>query len=259
MREQDDIPEIVLQIFLQRFCNPPSHQDNLIVNCMTDMIIAGAKSIYDGVMKLFVQVTVESSNKVYTSDPETIDHRYALVVLQMSIYLKFLIFRHVSLAVDNALAKLASTASTEEDQMNLLTRLLELFVQLGVEGKRVGEKMAKSIIKVSTSAGSLGVLIPKIAAVVSKLEPITNPSIKLRNLFRDFWFYCSVLGFDVSYSGLWPEDWYTAVCVIAAKSPVLIANENLKSELIDNAAIRMSGITPVCCCLLNTNNSFVLG
>lgn len=53
----------------------------------------------------------------------------------------------------------------------------------------------------STSAGNLGVLIPKIASLVRKMNPITNPSLKLRNLFRDFWFYCSVLGFNISYSG----------------------------------------------------------
>uniref|UniRef100_A0AC34RIU1 1-phosphatidylinositol 4-kinase n=1 Tax=Panagrolaimus sp. JU765 TaxID=591449 RepID=A0AC34RIU1_9BILA len=229
MKENDEIPKLVLQIYLQRFCSPVSPQDNLIVNCLTDMIIAGTKSIHDAVMKLFVQIIVETSNRVYTPDPDTIDHRYG----------------HVSLTVDNALTRLAQSVSTTEDQMNLLVRLLELFVQLGVEGKRVGEKITKSVIKVSTSAGSLGVLIPKIGAVVSKLDPIVNPTIKLRNLFRDFWFYCSVLGFDVSYSGLWPEEWYTTVCMIASRSPVLVANENLKSELIDNAAIRMSGITPL--------------
>uniref|UniRef100_A0A7E4V1C1 1-phosphatidylinositol 4-kinase n=1 Tax=Panagrellus redivivus TaxID=6233 RepID=A0A7E4V1C1_PANRE len=225
LREQTEVPELVMQIFLQRFCNPPSTQDNLIISSMTDMIIAGAKGIYDSVMKLFVQVTVESSNKVYTSDPDTVDHRYA----------------HVSLAVDSALARLSQVAANDEDRMTLLIRLLELFVQLGVEGKRIGEKTSKATIKVSSGAGNLGVLIPKISAAMSRLEPITNPSTKLRNLFRDFWFYCSVLGFDVAYSGLWPEDWYTAVCHIACKSPVLIANENLKSELIDNAAIRFSG------------------
>lgn len=155
-------------------------------------------------------------------------------------------FSHVSLAVDTALAKLASTPGTVDEQMTLLHRLLELFVQLGVEGKRMGEKVSKTTVKMSTSAGNLGVLIPKIACVVTRLDPILQPSTKLRNLFRDFWFYCSVCGFDVSYSGLWPEEWYSAVCAIACKSPVLVANENLKTELMDNAAINTAGITPVC-------------
>ncbi|VDL65076.1 unnamed protein product, partial [Nippostrongylus brasiliensis] len=132
-----------------------------------------------------------------------------------------------------------------DDQHALLVRLLELFVQLGIEGRRVGEKVSKSTVKMSTSAGNLGVLMPKIATLLKRMSPISQPSTRLRNLFRDFWFYCTVLGFDVEYSGLWPEDWYNAVCVIATKSPVLIAHENLRSELIDNAAIRSDAISPV--------------
>lgn len=53
----------------------------------------------------------------------------------------------------------------------------------------------------SSGAGNLGVLIPKIAALLKHMDPIWEPTMKLRNLFRDFWFYCVVLGFDVSYTG----------------------------------------------------------
>ncbi|KIH51536.1 hypothetical protein ANCDUO_18378 [Ancylostoma duodenale] len=139
---------------------------------------------------------------------------------------------------------MADGVAEGEDQHALLVRLLELFVQLGIEGRRVGEKVSKSTVKMSTSAGNLGVLMPKIATLLKRMQPISHPSTRLRNLFRDFWFYCTVLGFDVEYSGLWPEDWYNAVCVIATKSPVLIAQENLRSELIDNAAIRSDAISP---------------
>ncbi|CAB3403701.1 unnamed protein product [Caenorhabditis bovis] len=128
--------------------------------------------------------------------------------------------------------------------MTLLVRLLELFVQLGIEGRRAGEKVSKSTVKMSTSAGNLGVLMPKIASLLKRMKPILQPSNRLKSLFRDFWFYCTVLGFDVESSSLWPEEWYNAVCETATKTPVLVASENLRSELIDNAAIRNDSISP---------------
>ncbi|KAK6746150.1 hypothetical protein RB195_012331 [Necator americanus] len=224
-----DVPDMILQIYLQRFANPPSPLDIVMVRCLANMWIAGARSIHDGVMKLFTQISIESSNRVYSQEPvAATEHRYA----------------HVSLAVDQALGRIADGIAEGDDQLSLLVRLLELFVQLGIEGRRVGEKVSKSTVKMSTSAGNLGVLMPKIATLLKRMQPISQPSTRLRNLFRDFWFYCTVLGFDVEYSGLWPEDWYNAVCIIATKSPVLIAQENLRSELIDNAAIRSDAISP---------------
>jgi len=53
----------------------------------------------------------------------------------------------------------------------------------------------------SAGAGNLGVLIPKISSLLAKMEPIERTTTKVRNLFRDFWFYCTVMGFDVARSG----------------------------------------------------------
>ncbi|KAI1713438.1 phosphatidylinositol 3- and 4-kinase domain-containing protein [Ditylenchus destructor] len=219
--------ELILQIFLQRFSNPPSSQDSLIIASLADMWIAGARTIHDGIMKLFTRITIESSNRIYSPEPDNAEHK----------------FSHVSLAVDNALARMAISIEGVENRMSFLIRLLELFVQLGVEGKRIGEK-TKFTVKMSSGAGNLGVLIPKIAALLSHMPPIWEPTVKLRNMFRDFWFYCDVLGFDSSRAGLWPDEWYKAVCIIATKSPTITAELNFKSEIIDNAAVKIDGISP---------------
>ncbi|CAO2398546.1 PhosphoInositide Four Kinase (PI-4 Kinase) [Caenorhabditis elegans] len=220
---------MVVQIYLQRFANPPSQLDVTMIRCLAEMWIAGARSIYENVWKLFTQICIESSNRVYSQgNNESNDQRYT----------------HVSLAVDVAMSRMAAGVANEDDKMTLLVRLLELFVQLGIEGRRVGEKVSKSTVKMSTSAGNLGVLMPKIASLLRRMQPISEPTTKLRSLFRDFWFYCTVLGFDVESSSLWPEEWYNAVCETATKTPVLIATENLRSELIDNAAIRSDSISP---------------
>uniref|UniRef100_A0A8R1DKX0 1-phosphatidylinositol 4-kinase n=1 Tax=Caenorhabditis japonica TaxID=281687 RepID=A0A8R1DKX0_CAEJA len=223
-----EVPEMVLQIYLQRFAMPPSQLDVTMVRCLAEMWIAGARTIYENVWKLFTQICIESSNRVYSQgNSDSHDQKYT----------------HVSLAVDMALSRMAVGVQGEDDKMTLLVRLLELFVQLGIEGRRVGEKVSKSTVKMSTSAGNLGVLMPKIASLLSRMQPISQPSPKLRSLFRDFWFYCTVLGFDVESSSLWPEEWYNAVCQTAIKTPVLTASENLRSELIENAAIRNDAIT----------------
>lgn len=227
-----EVPEMVVQIYLQRFANPPSQLDVTMIRCLAEMWIAGARSIYENVWKLFTQICIESSNRVYSQgNNDSNDQRFTAS-------------RHVSLAVDMAMSRMAVGVVNEDDKMTLLVRLLELFVQLGIEGRRVGEKVSKSTVKMSTSAGNLGVLMPKIASLLRRMQPISEPTPKLRSLFRDFWFYCTVLGFDVESSSLWPEEWYNAVCETATKTPVLIASENLRSELIDNAAIRSDSISP---------------
>lgn len=89
-------------------------------------------------MKLFTRVTIGTSNRIYThgsnvEDTSSSDGKR---------------FAHVAKDVDMALAQMATHVTNAEDKKELLVGLLELFVQLGLEGKRIMEKI-KSAMKVS--------------------------------------------------------------------------------------------------------------
>lgn len=93
------------------------------------MVLAKSEPhVSDEIMRMFTSITVEDSSTVYG--------QHGQQPAQLSQY------RHVSQAVLNAMANIASGIQGESEMNELLVKLLELFVQLGLEGKRASERSA---------------------------------------------------------------------------------------------------------------------
>lgn len=217
----------ILQFFLQRFGKVPSEQNVLIVDQLGCMIISQCEpKVFEEIMKMFSRVTVQSSSLTYTTNP---DNRKQ--------------YHHVSDAVVNALGNIAANIQGESDMLDLLGKLLELFVQIGLEGERSYDNTG-GVQKASSSAGNLGMLIPVIAVLVRRLPPIKNPKLRLHKLFKDFWLYCAVMGF--TNARMWPSEWIQGVQQIAAKSPLLISQTAHRSEMRElnyTSAIRSDSVS----------------
>ncbi|EDV25664.1 uncharacterized protein TRIADDRAFT_55997 [Trichoplax adhaerens] len=221
-----DIPDIVnsvMSTLLQRVGRPPSQLDSVIVDQLGRIVVQCPDISFKTVFDLFKRINSESAVHVYHKD--LIDK-----------------YKYCSSTVISALYRIASDIEGSEHMENTLVGLLEVFVQMGLESRKATETNAA--LKASSLAGNLGVLIPAIAALTNRMEPITNPKPRLRKLFKDFWLYCIVMGFATEDAGLWPYQWHEGVRDIAAKSPCLLSSQHLRSELLYNSALRNYDITP---------------
>jgi len=230
LRHEEKVTENILIFFQQKFCRSHSNpdMDRLIVDQMGCMAIARTDNedkVYEDIMKLFSETTVEASHSVYSTSGETKRQEYS----------------HVSGAIINALANIAANMidSTENGarMADLLVKLLELFVNLGLEGKRTLDKN-QSHMRANSCAGNLGVLIPVIAILVRRISHMNGPDFtekpqagRLKKLFSDFWQYSVVMGFTSEEHGVWPQDWYDGVKEISVKSPKLTFTSSQRSDI----------------------------
>jgi phosphatidylinositol 4-kinase len=111
------------------------------------------------------------------------------------------------------------------------------------------------VLKSTSSAGNLGVLIPVLSVLLKRIPLEAKFQSRLFKLFRDFWFFCVVFGFTDESSNTWPLHWYRSVALIATKSPVLLSKEHLKSELHHNSAFKNEQISPVLIFFFNLMHS----
>lgn len=123
--------ESVLQFFQQRFCRPPSFLDEIITELLGEMLIVSNKNqdahVFGELMKMFHLITIQSSSP----NSSAIDNN-----LRDDNNPNCNNYRHVSLVAIKTLLNVACRIQGEQEQIDLLTKLLEMFIQLGVEVRK---------------------------------------------------------------------------------------------------------------------------
>ncbi|VDM16644.1 unnamed protein product [Hydatigera taeniaeformis] len=162
-----------------------------IIDQCSCMVIAGCPTVYNQIMALFMDLSVKSAKLCLSSGPIPDPDNERMFV-----------------SVINGLANMAAWIQGETEMLDLLGRLLEHFVQLEVE---------------------LRMDLKNTEILLHRFPPITDPDVRLRKLFRDFWF--NSVGRDIIQSSLNPKNLDLSFHEIAAKSPTLLSREPLRSDL----------------------------
>ncbi|BHF57761.1 Phosphatidylinositol 4-kinase alpha [Sparganum proliferum] len=218
--------ELILQVFQQSLNSVDilNEMGEMIIDQCGCMLIAGcprrimhdnSPSVYHQIIALFTELSIKSAKSCIFSGPLP-DPR------SLSLFS----------CVINGFANMAAWLQGQDELIDLLSKLLEHFVQLDVELRRDfknGEAMH--------TTHYLGSLIPVLAILLHRLPPIQCPTTRLHKLFRDFWLYCVMFDFAQPDAKQRPKEWFLSVCEIAAKSPTLLAREPLRSELNFSSAL----------------------
>ncbi|XP_047123411.1 phosphatidylinositol 4-kinase alpha isoform X2 [Hydra vulgaris] len=212
MKGYNGAPEAAVTVLQQRFHNPATQLDSLMVEQFTRILLSCMDNCYQPIMDIFIKITRDSSVVTYAVGSTEFTQQQS--------------YRYCSLPVINALNAIASTMKNDSAiRDDFLVRLLELFIHLGLQ-VRILSETTKS--KASSCAGNLGVLLPIISSLIHNFPTLYNPAPRLQKLFRDFWMYIVLFGFGVEGSSYWPQNWFEAVRKIASKSPLLLGTDHLR-------------------------------
>ncbi|QQP57675.1 Uncharacterized protein FKW44_002743, partial [Caligus rogercresseyi] len=222
LRDSEENTKAVLKFMLQWFDTSPSEQDTMLIDQMGCIAISRTSidGIYTEIMKKFKEIIKEASQTVYGGyNHSSSDRRNK--------------YQRCSGAVINALGNIAANIQGSLLLNDFLIRMMELYVNIGLEVKKLSDKTERGLLKASNSAGNLGVLIPVIAVLIRRMDDkdLSNPNNRLKKFFSDFWLYAVVFGFTKDDNGLWPQDWYDGVSEIAAKAPKLTFSTGEKHEI----------------------------
>ena len=204
------IYETCCRIFQRRLAEPPSPLDASIVEQLSCIAVHGDEKTYSLITEQFLVISKDLSNPKY---------------------------KFCQNEITSGLMKIASSLENENLLHDLLSKLLKLFVHIGNE---IQLKSRNREHNASSMAGNLGILIPVLSAVISRIDSIVDPKASIITLFRHTWFYCVIFGFV--NPTMWMDEWYEGVKVLASKSPALIvtkAQGHLDQELELNSVLEI--------------------